>query len=44
MTWLGMRCETRHVESYLFRDEWADQLVFAMRAREWLSRSAMSPG
>ncbi|MEU5725866.1 GNAT family protein [Micromonospora sp. NPDC047738] len=44
MTRLGMRCEARHVESYLFRGEWADQLVFAMLAREWRSRSAALPG
>lgn len=35
MTRLGMRCEARHVASYLFRGEWADQLVFALLAREW---------
>ncbi|MEV6371304.1 GNAT family protein [Micromonospora musae] len=39
MTRLGMRPEARHVESYLFRGEWADQLVFAMLAREWRRRS-----
>ncbi|MEG3636701.1 GNAT family N-acetyltransferase [Micromonospora palythoicola] len=44
MTRLGMRCEARHIESYLFRDEWADRLVFAMLAREWLSRSAALSG
>jgi RimJ/RimL family protein N-acetyltransferase len=36
MTRLGMRCEARHVESYLFRGEWVDQLVFAVLAREWV--------
>ncbi|WP_155368456.1 GNAT family N-acetyltransferase [Catellatospora vulcania] len=35
MTRLGMRQEARHVESYLYRGEWADQLVFAVLAREW---------
>ncbi|WP_275415521.1 GNAT family N-acetyltransferase [Micromonospora sediminimaris] len=44
MTRLGMRCEARHVESYLFRGEWADRFVFAMLAREWLSRSAALAG
>lgn len=44
MTRLGMRCEARHVEGYLFRGEWADRLVFAVLAREWRSHSAASPG
>ncbi|MGC5331360.1 GNAT family N-acetyltransferase [Micromonospora sp. DT62] len=35
MARLGMRQEAHHVESYLFRGEWADQLVFAILAREW---------
>jgi len=35
---LGMRQEAHHVESYLFRGEWADQLVFAILAAEWRSR------
>ncbi|MFF5202073.1 GNAT family N-acetyltransferase [Micromonospora parva] len=35
MTRLGMRQEARHVESYLFKGEWADQLVFAILAHEW---------
>ncbi|MEV7628082.1 GNAT family N-acetyltransferase [Actinoplanes sp. NPDC089786] len=35
---IGMRQEARHVESYLFRGEWADRLVFATLARERLSR------
>lgn len=38
MSRLGMRQEARHVESYLFRGEWADQLVFAVLAREWQTR------
>ncbi|MEU8004924.1 GNAT family N-acetyltransferase [Catellatospora sp. NPDC049111] len=37
MARLGMRQEARHVESYLFRGEWADQLVFAVLDREWRS-------
>ncbi|MCZ7437681.1 GNAT family protein [Micromonospora sp. WMMC241] len=32
---LGMRREARHVRSYRFRGEWADQLVFAVLAEEW---------
>jgi RimJ/RimL family protein N-acetyltransferase len=38
MSRLGMRQEARHVESYLFRGVWADQLVFAVLAREWRTR------
>ncbi|MGY3516328.1 GNAT family N-acetyltransferase [Micromonospora sp. PTRAS2] len=38
MARLGMRQEARHVESYLFRGEWADRLVFAILAREWRER------
>ncbi|MFG3699978.1 GNAT family N-acetyltransferase [Micromonospora sp. NPDC047620] len=40
---LGMRQEAHHVDSYLFRGEWADRLVFAVLAREWRSRAA-NPG
>jgi RimJ/RimL family protein N-acetyltransferase len=40
MARLGMRQEARHVESYLFREEWADRLVFAILAREWRARAA----
>jgi RimJ/RimL family protein N-acetyltransferase len=40
MSRLGMRQEARHVESYLFRGEWADSLVFAVLAREWRARAA----
>ncbi|SCF01623.1 GNAT family N-acetyltransferase [Micromonospora mirobrigensis] len=40
MTRLGMRQEARHVRSYRFRGEWADQLVFAVLADEWRSRAA----
>jgi hypothetical protein len=36
---LGMRQEAHHGESYLFRGEWADQLVFAILAREWRARA-----
>jgi RimJ/RimL family protein N-acetyltransferase len=43
MTRLGMRQEACHVESYLFRGEWADQLVFAVLAHEWRSRAATAP-
>jgi RimJ/RimL family protein N-acetyltransferase len=39
MTRLGMRQEAHHVESYLFRGEWADQLVFAILAPEWRTRN-----
>ncbi|MGW3785280.1 GNAT family N-acetyltransferase [Micromonospora chokoriensis] len=35
---LGMRQEARHVASYLFEGEWADQLVFAILDDEWRSR------
>jgi RimJ/RimL family protein N-acetyltransferase len=40
MTRLGMRQEAHHVESYQFRGEWADQLVFAILAAEWSARAA----
>jgi RimJ/RimL family protein N-acetyltransferase len=40
MARLGMRQEAHHVETYLFRGEWADRLVFAILAREWRSRAA----
>jgi RimJ/RimL family protein N-acetyltransferase len=32
---LGFRQEAHHVESYLMRGEWTDDLVFALLAREW---------
>ncbi|WP_433717154.1 GNAT family N-acetyltransferase [Actinoplanes sp. CA-051413] len=38
VTRLGMRQEAHHVESYLFRGTWADQLVFAILAQEWRTR------
>lgn len=44
MARLGMRQEARHVESYLFGGEWADQLVFAVLAREWRSRATPAAG
>ncbi|MEV0455705.1 GNAT family N-acetyltransferase [Catellatospora methionotrophica] len=39
MARLGMRREAHHVESYLFGGEWADQLTFAVLAREWRARA-----
>ncbi|KJV30310.1 GNAT family N-acetyltransferase [Luteibacter yeojuensis] len=32
---LGFRQEAHHVESYLFRGEWVDDVIYAMLAREW---------
>ncbi len=32
---LGFRQEAHHVESYRFRGEWVDDVIFAMLAREW---------
>lgn len=32
---LGFRQEAHHVESYSFRGEWVDDMVFALLAREW---------
>ncbi|MET0937403.1 MAG: GNAT family protein [Luteibacter sp.] len=32
---LGFRQEAHHVESYFFRGEWVDDVIFAMLAREW---------
>ncbi|MDR6936467.1 GNAT family protein [Luteibacter sp. 3190] len=32
---LGFRQEAHHVESYRFRGEWVDDMIFAMLAREW---------
>lgn len=32
---LGFRQEAHHVESYLFRGEWVDDVIFAILAREW---------
>ncbi|MDG9673626.1 GNAT family N-acetyltransferase [Micromonospora sp. DH14] len=43
MTRLGMRQEARHVESYLFKGEWADQLVFAILAHEWRAGTRTPP-
>jgi RimJ/RimL family protein N-acetyltransferase len=39
MARVGMRLEARHVESYHYDGEWADRLVFAVLAREWLART-----
>nr|WTA64521.1 GNAT family N-acetyltransferase [Micromonospora sp. NBC_00855] len=44
MTRLGMRQEARHVESYLFQGEWADQLVFAILAHEWRAGTSRPHG
>jgi RimJ/RimL family protein N-acetyltransferase len=35
---LGFRQEAHHVESYFFRGEWVDDVIFAMLAREWRPR------
>jgi RimJ/RimL family protein N-acetyltransferase len=32
---LGFRQEAHHVESYRFRGEWVDDVIFALLAREW---------
>ncbi|MEP7043934.1 MAG: GNAT family protein [Dokdonella sp.] len=32
---LGLRQEAHHVESYRFRAEWVDDVIFALLAREW---------
>jgi RimJ/RimL family protein N-acetyltransferase len=32
---LGLRQEAHHVESYRFRGEWVDDVIFALLAREW---------
>lgn len=32
---VGMREEAHHVESYLLRGEWVDDVIFALLAREW---------
>ncbi|MFJ8582175.1 GNAT family N-acetyltransferase [Micromonospora sp. NPDC093277] len=39
MARLGMRQEAHHVQSHLFRGEWADQLTFAVLAGEWRARA-----
>ncbi|MFB9237211.1 GNAT family N-acetyltransferase [Plantactinospora siamensis] len=44
MARVGMRCEARHVESYLFRGQWADRLVFALLNREWRSAARGAEG
>lgn len=35
---VGMRQEAHHVESYLFRGAWVDDVIFALLAREWPAR------
>jgi RimJ/RimL family protein N-acetyltransferase len=37
---LGMRREAYHVENEIYRNEWTDELVFAMLDREWQRRRA----
>jgi RimJ/RimL family protein N-acetyltransferase len=32
---LGFRQEAHHIESYRFRGEWVDDMIFALLAREW---------
>ncbi|MEU7981027.1 GNAT family N-acetyltransferase [Micromonospora sp. NPDC049081] len=44
MARLGMRQEAHHVGSYLFRGEWADQLVYAILASEWATTASSSSG
>jgi RimJ/RimL family protein N-acetyltransferase len=36
---LGMRREAHHIESVRFRGRWADDLIYAMLAREWQARN-----
>lgn len=36
---LGFRQEAHHVESYRFRGEWVDDVIFALLAREWPART-----
>lgn len=38
LTRLGMRQEGHLVENVFFKGEWCDELVFALRAREWRDR------
>lgn len=35
---LGFRQEAHHIESYSFRGEWVDDVIFAMLARDWPPR------
>lgn len=37
---LGMREEAHHIESYRFRGQWVDDMIFALLAREWTDRPA----
>jgi len=39
---LGMRREARFVRSELVKGEWTDEVVYAMLAAEWVSRSSSS--
>ncbi|MEM9919663.1 MAG: GNAT family protein [Bacteroidota bacterium] len=32
---LGFRKEAHHIESYFFKGEWTDDLIYALLAREW---------
>ena len=38
---LGMRQEAHHRESLWFKDEWVDDVIFAMLDHEWQARRAM---
>lgn len=40
---LGMRQEAHHRESLWFKDEWVDDVVFAMLQSEWRTRQAGRP-
>lgn len=40
---LGMRQEAHFRESYWLRGEWADDLVFALLAREWRNGAGLAP-
>lgn len=35
---LRMRCEGHHLQSAWWKDEWVDEYVYAILAREWLER------
>ncbi|HEY8587287.1 MAG TPA: GNAT family protein [Rhodanobacter sp.] len=37
---LGMRQEAHHVQSYRFRGEWVDDMIFALLASEWAHNQA----
>ncbi len=40
---LGMRQEARHRESLWFKDEWVDDVIFALLDHEWQGRQASRP-